>query len=101
MNTPWTARERVLIDKMEQQLKKSESIQVEVTELERDLLGPEDADFCNKLFAASARDERGDGKFVLLDTEEGGRGAEVGDAVRYVNGADHLWTARDRVELRQ
>ena len=30
-------------------------------------------------------------KFVSLDT----------DAVRYVNGADHLWTAQDRAELRE
>ena len=28
-----------------------------------------------------------------LTLEEGGRGDEVADAVRHVNGADHLWTA--------
>ena len=49
--------------------------------------------------------------FVLLDTGEGGRGAEVADAVRYFNGADHLvlpefdavyaWTSRDRVIIRR
>ena len=51
--------------------------------------------------AENARDECGGKKFVLLDTERGGRGAQVADAVRYINGADHLWTAEDRDELRE
>ena len=99
-NPPWTARERLLIDKMEQYLEESGSIQVEVTELEHDLLGPEDADICIKSYAEGARDESGARKLVLLDAEEGGLGAEVADAVRFFNGAD-LRTAQDCSELRQ
>ena len=68
MDPPWTARERVLIDKMEQYLKKRESIQVEVTELKH-LLGPEDADVSIEAFVQSARDEGGRKKIALLDDE--------------------------------
>ena len=101
VNRPLTARERVLIDKMEQHLEKSESIQMEVTQLEYYFVPPEDADICIKSCAERARDECGGQILVLLDTEEGSRGAEVADAVRNTSGADHLWTAEDRAELRQ
>ena len=74
---------------------------MEVIELEHYLHGPEDADIRIKSFAEGARDECGGEQFVLLDTEGGGRGAQVTHAVRYINGADHLWTAQDRAELRQ
>ena len=59
VNPLWTARKRVITDKMEHCLGKSERIQLEVTELKHYLLGPEDADICIKTFAESARDERG------------------------------------------
>ena len=74
---------------------------MEVTELEHFLLGPEDADICMESFAESTRDEGGGKKFVKLDSEGGGPGAEVADAVLKINGADHLWTARGRAELSQ
>ena len=41
---------------------------------------------------------------MLLDTTRGkggGRSAEVADAVRFLRGAEHLWTARERAELRR
>ena len=79
VDPPWTARERVFIDKMEQYLEKRESIQVEVTELKQ-LLRPEDADVCIETFVESARDEGGCKK-ALLDDEGKGRGTEVADAV--------------------
>ena len=56
---PWTERERVFIDKMEQNLKKIESILMEVSELEHYLLGPEDADICTESLAERARNECG------------------------------------------
>ena len=71
VNSPWTAREGVLIAKVEQYLEKSESIQVEISELEHFLLGPEDADISITSFAENARDEGGQSKFVLLDTPRG------------------------------
>ena len=86
---------------MKQYLWKSESIQVELTELEYYMLGPEDANICIESFAEGARDEFGCRKFVLLEDEGEGRGADVADAVRFVTGADHVWTARDGAELRQ
>ena len=54
-------------------------MQVEVTELDHYLLGPEDADICIKSFGEGARAEGGCRKFVLLDTEGGSRGAEVAE----------------------
>ena len=62
---------------------------MEVTELEHYLHVPEDADNRTESFAESVRDDGGCGMFVLLDTEGGGRGAH------------HLWTARERAELRR
>ena len=58
----------MFVDKIEQSLEESESIQVEITELEHYLLGPEDVDICIKSFAESAREERGGRKVALLDT---------------------------------
>ena len=84
-NLPWTARERVVLDKKERYLKKSESIKVAVSELEHFLLGPQDADISITSF-----DEGGDGKFVLLDTPRGkraGRGVETADAARFAEAA--------------
>ena len=63
--------------------------------------GPSDADICIRAVAEGPTNEDGDQHFVVSDTEGGGRGAEVADAVRYMNGADHQWTTQDRKELRQ
>ena len=64
-NLRWTARERLFVDKMEQDLEKSESIQVEVTDLQHYFLGPEDAGICVEAFAESVRDE-GEGEVEAL-----------------------------------
>ena len=82
---PRTARERVLIAKMEQYLEKRDSIHVEISELEHFFPGPEDSDISIRLFGANAREEGGYGKFVLLDAPRGkgaGRAVEVADAAR-------------------
>ena len=53
------------------------------------MLGPEDADISITSFADNARDEGGNGKFVL-DTRRGkgaGRGVEVADAARCAEAA--------------
>ena len=68
---PWTARERVDLDKMEKYVETTESIQVEVSELEHFLLGPEDADVSIRSLAENARDEGGYSKFVLLSIPRG------------------------------
>ena len=52
----WTARERVVLDKMEKYLQRIEHIQVEVSELERFLLDPGDADISIMSFAENAFD---------------------------------------------
>ena len=85
---PWTARERVVLDKMEKHLEKGESI--EVSELEHFLLGPEETDVSITSFAENARDEGGCSTFVLLDTPRGrgaGRGVEVADAAGFAKAA--------------
>ena len=64
------------------------------------MLGQEDADICIKSFAAGARDECGGKKKSYRSTLT--KEVEAwADAVRYANGADHLWTAQDGAELRQ
>ena len=82
---PRIARERTVITQMVRFLEKSEQIQLEVRELERFLLGTEDAHISVRLLSENARDQGGPSRFVLLDTPRGkggGRGAEVADAVR-------------------
>ena len=59
VNPPWTARERLLIAKMEKYLEESEQIQVEISELEHFLLGPEEADVSITSFAENGRDGGG------------------------------------------
>ena len=78
----WIVRERVLIDKMEQYLAKSESNQVEVTELEYYSLEPEDADICIELFAEGARDNVVITNSYCSTLEEEGEALRVADAVR-------------------
>ena len=53
---------------MERYLEQSDSVKVEVIELEHFLLGPENAEFGIIFFAENARDEGNYSKFVLLDT---------------------------------
>ena len=89
-NPPWTARERVVLEKMEKYFEKSESIKVEVSELEHFLLVPEDTDVSITSFAENARDEEGCSKFVLRGTPRGkgaGRGVDVADAARFAEAA--------------
>ena len=74
------------IANMEKYLETSESIQVEISELEHFLLGPEDAVISITSFAENARDC----KFVLLDAPRGkgaGRGVEVADAAHFAAAA--------------
>ena len=70
-------------------MKESDTIKVEVIELEHFLLGPENAfSFAKK--KKNARDEGGYCKFVLLGTPRGkgtGRGVEVADAARFAKAA--------------
>ena len=63
-HSPCTVRERVVLDKVGKYLDTTGSIQVEVSELEHFLLGPEDADISIRLLAENARAEGGYGKFV-------------------------------------
>ena len=101
---PWTARERVDLDKMEKYVETTESIQVEVSELEHFLLLPDDADISIRSLAENARDEGGYSKFVLLNIprgkEGGGRGLEVADAARLAEAAGEEWTHEQRLERR-
>ena len=93
-NPPWTARERVSEGEMERYLeKKSDSIKVEVIELEHFLLGPENAEFGTTFFFAENARDGGYSKFDLLDTPRGkgtGRGVEVADAARYAEAASEV-----------
>ena len=59
---------------------------------------------CIRSLAENARDEGCYSRFVLINMprgQGGGGGAEVADAVRYANRADHSWTPRERVDLRR
>ena len=67
----WTARERAVLHHMEKNLETSESIQVEVSELDHFQLGPEDADTSIRSLAENARDGAGYSKFVLLNILRG------------------------------
>ena len=72
--------------KMEKYFEKSESIKVEVSELEHFLLVPEDTD----VSITSPKTPGGRSKFVLRDTPRGkgaGRGVEVADAARFAEAA--------------
>ena len=95
----WTARERVVLDEMEKILKTSESIQVEVRELEHYFFGSEDADIRIRSLAENARDERGYSKFVFLNILRGnareGRGLEAADAARFEEAASKGLQAMD------
>ena len=85
-------------------LEKSQQIQVDISKVDHFLFSTEDADISIRSHAETARDDRGHSRFAVLDAPQGerwGRGAEVADAVRYINGADDLQTARERAELRR
>ena len=56
-------------------LETRENIQVEVSELEHDLPGPEDADMTIRSLAENARDEEGYSECVLLNIPRGNGGA--------------------------
>ena len=76
----WTARERVLMHKMEKYLEKSEKIQVEVNELESWRAAcwrKETKGVDLSLLAELALDEGGCHRFVLLDTPRGKGGDEA------------------------
>ena len=61
----------VVLDTMEKYIERSESTQVDVSELEHFVDGPEDAGISVMSFAENAMDEGGYSRFVLSDTPRG------------------------------
>ena len=78
----WNARERVLIESMENNLGRSETFQVGITELEHFLLSPGDDAISIFSFAENACDEGGRNKFAVLETKRGVKGMSLEDRHR-------------------
>ena len=71
-NRPFDEEEAmVVLDTMEKYIERSESTQVDVSELEHFVDGPEDAGISVMSFAENAMDEGGCSRFVLSDTPRG------------------------------
>ena len=64
----WTARHRVVTSRMEQYLDRSESMKVEIEELEL-LLGPEDSEIDLRYILTNARKNKGRRIFAIFSSQ--------------------------------